>query len=39
MEREGELKTVSITQIVSAEGALKMKYFDLHNKAKTEVDL
>ena len=39
MEREGELKTVSITQIVSAKGALKMKYFDLHNKAKTEVDL
>ncbi|MDB4583099.1 NRDE family protein [Draconibacterium sp.] len=39
MEREGGLKTVSITQVGTINSSLKMKYFDLHNKVKTEIEL
>lgn len=35
MEREGGLKTVSITQVVPENGKLSMNYFDLHNKQNT----
>jgi hypothetical protein len=39
MQREGDLKTVSITQIIAGNTVTKMKYFDLHNNNKTEVVL
>jgi uncharacterized protein with NRDE domain len=39
MQREGDLKTVSITQIIACDTATKMKYFDLHNHTKTEVEI
>ncbi len=35
MEREGGLKTVSITQVVPENGKFSMNYFDLHNKQNT----
>ena len=35
MEREGGLKTVSITQVVPENGKYRMNYFDLHNKQNT----
>ena len=39
MERKGGLKTVSITQIIATNGTSKMKYLDLHNRSKTEINL
>lgn len=39
MEREGGLKTVSITQVFPENGKLRMNYFDLHNKNTTRVEL
>ena len=39
MKREGGLKTVSITQIVSTDLENKMKYLDLHNNSETVIDL
>lgn len=39
MEREGDLKTVSITQVVSMKSPLKMRYVDLHKEVETEVEL
>lgn len=35
MEREGGLKTVSITQVIAENGKFSMNYFDLHNKQNT----
>lgn len=37
MEREGGLKTVSITQVVPENGKFIMKYFDLHNQQKSSL--
>lgn len=39
MEREGDLKTVSITQVIPEEGKIAMRYFDLHNHFNTEIKL
>ncbi len=39
MEREGGLKTVSITQIVTMNNSSKMKYFDLYKKVETEIEI
>lgn len=39
MEREGGLKTVSITQVVPAEGKLWMNYVDLQNNTLQEIEL
>jgi hypothetical protein len=37
MEREGGLKTVSITQVVPENGKFSMKYFDLHNQQNSSL--
>lgn len=37
MEREGGLKTVSITQIIPEKRNYRMKYFDLHNSINSTV--
>ena len=37
MEREGGLKTVSITQVIPENGNFRMKYFDLHNIVNTAI--
>jgi len=39
MEREGGLKTVSITQVVPENGNFSMKYFDLHNQVNTAISI
>lgn len=39
MERDGGLKTVSITQVVPVEGKLRMNYIDLQTKTNQEIDL
>lgn len=39
MERNGGLKTVSITQVFPKNGKLRMNYFDLHNQNSTAVEL
>lgn len=39
MEREGNLKTVSITQVVPKNGKLKMSYSDLLHKQNTSCEL
>lgn len=39
MERNGGLKTVSITQVFPKKGKLRMNYFDLHNQNLTGVEL
>lgn len=39
MEREGDLKTVSITQVIPGEEKLAMRYFDLHNRYNSEIKL
>lgn len=37
MERAGDLKTVSITQVIADDNKFRMKYFDLFNSVRTEV--
>lgn len=37
MEREGGLKTVSITQVVPENGKFRMNYFDLHNQQNSSL--
>ena len=39
MEREGGLKTVSITQVVPENGKFRMDYFDLHNQQNTSIEI
>lgn len=39
MEREGDLKTVSITQVVPENGKFRMSYFDLHNHVNTAISI
>ncbi len=39
MEREGDLKTVSITQVITMGSSFKMKYFDLYKNVETEIEL
>lgn len=39
MEREGGMKTVSITQVVPAEGKCRMNYIDFQNKTNQEIEL
>lgn len=39
MEREGGLKTVSITQVVSDYEKFRMDYFDLHNQHNTSIEI
>lgn len=39
MEREGGLKTVSITQVVPGNGKLRMNYFDLHNQQNSSLEI
>ena len=39
MEREGGLKTVSITQVVPKNGKFSMKYFDLHHHVNTAISI
>ena len=39
MEREGGLKTVSITQLVPENGKFRMKYHDLHKLENTEIEI
>lgn len=39
MEREGGMKTVSITQVVPAEGKFRMDYIDLQNNTNQEIEL
>ncbi len=39
MEREGGLKTVSITQVVSENGKFRMDYFDLNNRQNTSIKI
>ena len=37
MEREGGLKTVSITQVIPENGEFRMDYFDLHNQQNSSL--
>jgi hypothetical protein len=37
MEREGGLKTVSITQVIPENGKFRMDYFDLHNQQNSSL--
>lgn len=37
MEREGGLKTVSITQVIPENGKFRMSYFDLHNQQNSSL--
>jgi len=37
MQREGGLKTVSITQVTLQEGKMVMKYFDLIEQTEHEI--
>lgn len=37
MEREGGLKTVSITQVIPDNGKFRMDYFDLHNQQNSSL--
>lgn len=39
MEREGNLKTVSITQVLPENGKFRMNYFDLHNQKNTSIEI
>ncbi len=39
MEREGGLKTVSITKVVPQNGKFRMDYFDLHNQKNTSIEI
>jgi hypothetical protein len=39
MEREGGLKTVSITQVVPENGKFRMDYFDLNNRQNTSIKI
>ena len=39
MEREGGLKTLSITQVVPKNGKFRMKYYDLHKLENTEIEI
>ncbi|GET24402.1 NRDE family protein [Prolixibacter sp. NT017] len=39
MEREGGLKTVSITQVIPENGKFRMSYFDLHNHVNTAISI
>lgn len=39
VEREGGMKTVSITQVVPADGKFRMNYIDLQNKTNQEIEL
>ncbi len=39
MEREGGMKTVSITQVVPADGKFRMNYTDLQNNTNQEIEL
>jgi hypothetical protein len=39
MEREGGLKTLSITQVLPENGKLRMNYFDLHNHKNTTLEI
>lgn len=39
MEREGGLKTVSITQIISKDSSVKMRYYDLATQIINEIEI
>ncbi len=39
MEREGGLKTVSITQVIPENGNFRIKYFDLHNSVNSNISI
>jgi hypothetical protein len=39
MKREGDLKTVSITQVVPENGKFRMNYIDLQNNTNQEIEL